>query len=73
MHISMYQRVGGLKWRGGALTEFDGKRWSNPNRGSQRIDARTLTPGLWKVRVSWTVADKEYYIDRSIVVPGPPA
>jgi transglutaminase-like putative cysteine protease len=32
MHIRVYstQPVGALKWRGGALTEFDGKRWTNP-------------------------------------------
>jgi transglutaminase-like putative cysteine protease len=42
MHISIFssQRVGGLKWRGGALTEFDGKRWINPNRASTRIEVQ---------------------------------
>jgi len=32
MHIGIFSREipGALKWRGGALTEFDGKRWSNP-------------------------------------------
>jgi transglutaminase-like putative cysteine protease len=40
MHIRIYARdvPGGLKWRGGALSEFDGKRWSNPS------DDRTLIP-----------------------------
>jgi transglutaminase-like putative cysteine protease len=39
MHVSIYssQRVPGLKWRGGALTEFDGKRWTNPAKPT-RID-----------------------------------
>ena len=41
--------------------------------GKQRIDARALAPGLWKVRVSWTVANREYYLDRPVVLPGPPA
>ncbi len=27
-----------LKWRGGALTHFDGVRWSNPRPSSQRVD-----------------------------------
>src|SRR5262249_29595403 len=41
MHISIYQRVGGLKWRGGALTEFDGKRWTtNPTRQPLRMDVQ---------------------------------
>ena len=31
MHIRLWgQAPGGLKWRGGTLEEFDGKRWSNP-------------------------------------------
>jgi hypothetical protein len=33
MHIRIFHtdRVGGLKWRGGALGTFDGKRWTNSN------------------------------------------
>ncbi|MBZ5726895.1 MAG: DUF3488 and transglutaminase-like domain-containing protein [Acidobacteriia bacterium] len=33
MHIQIFSREspGALKWRGGALTEFDGKRWFNAN------------------------------------------
>ena len=33
MHISFFstESPGGLKWRGGTLIDFDGKRWSNPN------------------------------------------
>jgi transglutaminase-like putative cysteine protease len=40
MHIAIYssQRIGGLKWRGGALTEFDGRRWINPDRKPTRIE-----------------------------------
>lgn len=32
MHIRVFSREipGGLKWRGGALTGFDGRRWLNP-------------------------------------------
>jgi hypothetical protein len=32
MHISVFSNMlpGGLKWRGGALTDFDGRRWFNP-------------------------------------------
>jgi nitrogen fixation protein FixH len=36
--------------------------------GVQTIDARDLLPGLWKVRVSWTVGRQEYYLDQRIVV-----
>ena len=33
MHIRIFSRelLPGLKWRGGALAEFDGKNWSNPH------------------------------------------
>ena len=41
MHIRIFFREAprGLKWRGGALAEFDGKRWSNPAPLSQRLSA----------------------------------
>jgi transglutaminase-like putative cysteine protease len=51
MHVSIYssQRLGGLKWRGGVLTEFDGKRWSNPTLKPARIEVQNdhveLVPG----------------------------
>jgi transglutaminase-like putative cysteine protease len=39
MHIRIFssEAPGGLKWRGGALAEFDGKRWSDPDRAIQTI------------------------------------
>ena len=39
MHIRIFsnETPGGLKWRGGALAEFDGKRWSELGRPSQTI------------------------------------
>jgi len=40
----------------------------NPG-GSQAIDAADLAPGLWKVRVSWTLDDKNYLIDQKLVIP----
>lgn len=39
--------------------------------GVQSIDAATLMPGLWKVRVSWTVADRDFFIDQKIIIPSP--
>ncbi len=36
--------------------------------GAQSIDASALRPGLWKVRVSWTVGKLEYFIDQKVVV-----
>ena len=39
MHIRVFSRElpGGLKWRGGTLVDFDGKRWSNPSPSHQVI------------------------------------
>ena len=46
--------------------------------GTQAIETTGLPPGLWKVRVSWTADDKEFFIDQRIVIrtrqdlsPGP--
>ena len=40
MHIRIYSvlPLGPLKWRGAALTEFDGKRWFNPSRPPESIE-----------------------------------
>ncbi len=40
------------------------------SEGVQLVDAKPLPAGLWKVRVQWTNGGKEYYCDRTIVVPG---
>jgi nitrogen fixation protein FixH len=36
--------------------------------GVQRVDAAGLSPGLWKVRVSWTVERQDYFLDQKVVV-----
>ena len=36
--------------------------------GLQSLDAAGLAPGLWKVRVSWTVDNQAYYLDQKVVV-----
>jgi transglutaminase-like putative cysteine protease len=39
MHVRLYagETAGGLKWRGGALTAFDGEQWSNPAAPEVRL------------------------------------
>ena len=37
--------------------------------GLQDIDAATLKPGLWKVRVQWGPDDSGYYAQGTVVVP----
>ena len=37
-------------------------------QGRQRVDARNLASGLWKVRVQWNVAGEEYFFDRTLVI-----
>ncbi len=41
--------------------------------GVQRLDAAGLAPGLWKVRVSWTVGDQDYFLDQKVVVASKPS
>jgi nitrogen fixation protein FixH len=38
--------------------------------GLQRLDASTLAPGLWKVRVAWRVNGEDYLFDQPLVVGG---
>ena len=39
MHVRLYasEPPGGLKWRGGGLTAFDGQEWSNPGAPEARL------------------------------------
>ena len=37
-------------------------------KGVQRVEAADLAPGLWKVRVSWTVRNQDYFLDQKVVV-----
>jgi nitrogen fixation protein FixH len=36
--------------------------------GIQSVDASGLEPGLWRVRVSWTAEEREYYTEQQLVV-----
>ena len=36
--------------------------------GVQRLDAKRLRSGLWKIRVQWNVSGQEFFFDKSIVV-----
>jgi nitrogen fixation protein FixH len=39
--------------------------------GVQVLDAHALQPGLWKVKIAWTVGDVEFLLDERIVIrPG---
>ena len=41
--------------------------------GVQRLDASTLAPGLWKVRVTWTAGKENYYLEQKVVVGPKPS
>lgn len=36
--------------------------------GIQRLDAKPLSDGLWKVRVKWSTNGKEFFIDQPVIV-----
>jgi hypothetical protein len=36
--------------------------------GTQILDAADLRPGLWKVKVAWTVAGHDYAIEETVIV-----
>ena len=37
--------------------------------GRQELDTRDLAPGLWRIRVEWTVADQTYSLERQLILP----
>src|SRR5207302_30054 len=81
MHIRIYsvQPVGPLKWRGGALTDFDGRRWTDlrANQAAIRIENGHVdlvpialrTPG---VRINYHVALEALDTDSSLFFAGTP-
>jgi len=36
--------------------------------GTQRLDAKQLRDGLWKVRVKWSANGQDYFLDQPVVV-----
>jgi nitrogen fixation protein FixH len=36
--------------------------------GSQKIRAGDLRPGLWKVRIQWSAAGRDYFFDHPVVI-----
>ena len=38
-------------------------------RGTQFVDAGGLQPGLWKVRVAWSAAKQDYFVEENIRIP----
>jgi nitrogen fixation protein FixH len=36
--------------------------------GIQRLDAKQLHDGLWKVRVKWSVNGQDYFLDQPVIV-----
>jgi hypothetical protein len=41
--------------------------------GLQSLDAAEFAPGLWKVRVSWTVENEKYYLEQRVVIGPKPS
>jgi hypothetical protein len=39
--------------------------------GVQRLDVHAFSPGLWKVRVQWTINGQDYSFDKNIVLKRP--
>src|SRR5450759_2875132 len=79
MHIRMDSalKVGPMKWRGAALTDFDGKRWTNPSRPPEKIpvenDHVVLAPaGLPGRRVNYRVELEELENDTLLFFAGTP-
>lgn len=36
--------------------------------GTQRLDAKQLRDGLWKVRVKWNVNGQEFFLDQPVII-----
>jgi len=36
--------------------------------GTQTLNAAGLQPGLWKIRVSWNIEGRDYFLDEKIII-----
>jgi hypothetical protein len=55
-------------YRPSALAQDQHLKLAISAAGQQQIDASKLAGGLWKVRVHWSAAGKDYFLDQKIVV-----
>jgi hypothetical protein len=42
-------------------------------RGRQSIDATSLSPGLWRVKVRWSAGGQDYGVDQKVVIGAAPS
>jgi hypothetical protein len=42
------------------------------SQGIQSLDASSLRPGLWKVRVFWRLDNQDYFLEKHIVISAAP-
>jgi len=40
-------------------------------QGHQSLDARTLSDGLWRVRVTWRVGEEDFAFDEKVIIGQP--
>ena len=38
------------------------------NKGNQTLDVATLQNGLWRIRVAWTVAGQDYFLEQKLII-----
>lgn len=39
------------------------------NAGKQLFSSKAVLPGNYKVKISWTMAEKKYYVEKEIIAP----
>lgn len=56
-------------YRPAAMNQDRTFRFEPGANGVQTLDASGLLTGLWKVRVSWTMGQEDYFLDQKLVIP----
>ena len=53
-----------------SAANLDQQRVFQPDAaGAQLLDATRLAPGLWKIRVYWTVDKQDFFLDQKLIIP----
>jgi transglutaminase-like putative cysteine protease len=80
MHVRFFdsKRPSGLKWRGAALSQFDGRRWYNPpevgqplrvTNGLLQVGKRPRTAGIrYEVQLNPTASDALFFAGKPVVL-----
>jgi hypothetical protein len=67
--VTSEKAIGAIEFYRPSAAKLDRHLVLDPDsRGWQSIDAGSLANGLWKVRLTWTCAGEDFFMERSVLI-----